>query len=117
MIGAEKTAEMLTTIFGGETSLGVSLPSRFPGEERVLSIISFPPPPSFADIGLKSLLSHCCYYGEWGGGEGAARNVIPSSLPMDIPCCRYSKPSFALSTGIAREESDLTDEQRKEKLK
>ena len=44
MIGAEKTAEMLTTIFGGETSLGVSLPSRFPGEERVLSIISSPPP-------------------------------------------------------------------------
>ena len=67
MIGAEKTAEMLTTIFGGETSLGVSLPSRFPGEERVLSIISSPPP-SFADIGLKSLLSHCCYYGECGGG-------------------------------------------------
>ena len=67
MIGAEKTAEMLTTIFWGETSLGVSLPSRFPGEERVLSIIPSPPP-SFADIGLKSLLSHCCYYGECGGG-------------------------------------------------
>ena len=65
MIGAEKTAEMLTTIFWGETSLGVSLPSRFPGEERVLSII----PHIIADIGLKSLLSHCCYYGEWGGGK------------------------------------------------
>ena len=37
---------MLTTIFlGGGTSLGVSLPSRFPGEERVLSIIPSLPPP------------------------------------------------------------------------
>ena len=118
MIGAEKTAGMLTTIFlGGNESRRLSSLPLPGGGEGSLNHPFLPPPPSFADIGLKSLLSHCCYYGEWGGGEGAARNVIPSSLPMDIPCCRYSRPSFALSTGIAREESDLTDEQRKEKLK
>ena len=75
MIEAEKTAEMLTTIFlGGGTSLGVSLPSRFPGEERVLSIIPSPPP-SFADIGLKKPLIALLLLWRMrgGGGRGAAR--------------------------------------------
>ena len=68
MIGAEKTAEMLTTIFlGGNESRRLSYLSLPGGGEGSLHH-PFPPPPSFADIGLKSLLSHCCYYGECGGG-------------------------------------------------
>lgn len=69
MIGAEKTAEMLTTIFlGGNESRRLSSLPLPGGGEGSLNHPFLPPPPSFADIGLKSLLSHCCYYGECGGG-------------------------------------------------
>ena len=70
MIGAEKTAGMLTTIFwGGNESRRLSfLPLPGGGESYLHHPFPPPPAPSFADIGLKSLLSHCCYYGECGGG-------------------------------------------------
>ena len=71
MIGAGKTAEMLTTIFlGGNESRRLSSLQLPGGGEGSLHHLFFPPPPSFADIGLKSLSSHCCYYGECGGGGG-----------------------------------------------
>ena len=117
MIGAEKTAGMLTTIFwgGNESRRLSSLPLPGGGEGSLNH--PFLPPPILCRYRIEKPLIALLLLWRMGGGEGAARNVIPSSLPIDIPCCRYSKPSFALSTGIAREESDLTDEQRKEKLK
>ena len=118
MIGAEKTAGMLTTIFlGGNESRRLSSLPLPGGGEGSLNHPFLPPPPILCRYRIEKPLIALLLLWRMGGGEGAARNVIPSSLPMDIPCCRYSRPSFALSTGIAREESDLTDEQRKEKLK
>ena len=54
--------------FGGKRVLASLFPPASQGR-RGFSPSSLPPP-SFADIGLKSLLSHCCYYGECGGGGG-----------------------------------------------
>ena len=69
MIGAEKTAEMLTTIFwGGNESWRLSsLPLPRGGEGSLHHL--FPPPPSFAKASYRIVVT----MENAGGGGGAAR--------------------------------------------
>ena len=100
---------MLTTIFlGGGTSLGVSLPSRFPGEERVLSIIpSLPPPHPLPISDWKASYCIVVTMENAGGGGGGplecdpiffAKGYSMLSLFLTILCfvnrnCERGEPS------------------------
>ena len=77
MIGAEKTAEMLTTIFlGGNESRRLSS-LQLPGGGESYLHHPFPPPAhSFADIGLKSLSYRIVVTMENAGGGGGGEEPL-----------------------------------------